>query len=1193
MESQNGLGRELLWGLLACQSQLVSREALADAVQAWLSVDAIPLSQVFRDLLGLDPDRVARIDSLTSAFLRSRDSSPLHSVEMVALGDVLDGLLEHIDDPRARSSLQDAALTVGIPLPLPASLTVGVLPGGLTRLIKAGSAAGQDEPGGAKSLGTGDPESTDVDNPTDHQTTMSSTEREPVANPPPHDPAETMTHADDATQDAWPPRPPGDEQGNGQSRVVGERVATMRYRIIRPHAEGGLGAVFVAHDEELHREVALKEILERHAHISENRLRFLLEAEVTGGLEHPGIVPVHGLGQYDDGRPYYAMRFIRGNSLKAAVASFHAADCSTRDPSERALSIRRLLSHFVDVCDAIAYAHSRGVLHRDLKPANIMLGKFGETLVVDWGLAKPLLRCFPQNDEPPPPMLRTVLDPAGERTLTLSGDEVSQPPASTSPSGDNDTLQERPLIPPSLGKSSETLAGTRVGTPAFMSPEQAAGHVDRLGPASDIYSLGATLYNILTGKPPFTGSDLSKTLLRVTEGDFPPPRQANSSVPRPLEAIVLKAMALKPDERYVSPKALREDIEHWMADEPVSAYPDPLLARLARWARRHKTSVAASAAILLAAVVGLTAGSAMLERERARTDRERALAVKNYGYAYEAAETMLGRVGDVDLADIPQMEPVRLELLETAKLQFHKLLEQRSNDPEVLLLEDRTRARLGDVLEMMGQYEDAEKNYREAIDSLQALERRLPDDDRPLRARARAEHGLGVLLRKLNRFREAESWLREAVRLRQQLVDKSPDDREAGQALSDSRYYLGALLARLASPNAEDRKLYDQAIKDQEDRLNLDPANAQNHIRLARYLNNLAILESRSDPAKAEQALRRVLDLIAGLDPVRAALPGARWQAARASNNLATLLGSKRRNEEAEPILKRARDTLDRLAAEFPQILQYRRELASIFNNLGNIERDTNQNDRAAEAYRQGVTHLESLAQGPTQVPDYRQNIDIALFQLALLKAGSDPAAAEGEIASILADQEKLIAAHPSVPDYRSAVGRNLLQYGRLLYDRGDSTQASPLVEKALARFEEALKEDPGNRAYGKNVTDALTLQILIAAQEKKCDRVSALAERLIQAPTADLRNYLTAAICLTRCLVLTTTSDVLSAEVRQERADAYGRRAVEILRQAVDRGLLNASDPLKDQEFLPLRPRADFIELFKELRDRQGPVAG
>ena len=163
-----------------------------------------------------------------------------------------------------------------------------------------------------------------------------------------------------------------------------------RFRILRPHARGGLGEVFVAQDEELHREVALKEIQERHADHPESRARFLLEAEITGGLEHPGIVPVYGLGQYADGRPFYAMRFIKGDSLKDAIERFHKEDARRRAASERSLELRKLLGRFVDVCDAIAYAHSRGVLHRDLKPGNVMLGKYGETLVVDWGLAKPV-----------------------------------------------------------------------------------------------------------------------------------------------------------------------------------------------------------------------------------------------------------------------------------------------------------------------------------------------------------------------------------------------------------------------------------------------------------------------------------------------------------------------------------------------------------------------------------------------------------------------------------------------------------------------------------------------------------------------------------------------------------------------------------------------------------------------------------
>jgi serine/threonine protein kinase len=240
----------------------------------------------------------------------------------------------------------------------------------------------------------------------------------------------------------------------------------QRFRVVKFHKRGGLGEVFVAYDRELNREVALKEIQRSHANNPESQARFTLEAEITGGLEHPGIVPVYGLGHYGDGRPFYAMRFIRGENLKTAIEDFHRRAAS-RSAGENSLEFRQLLRRFLDVCRAIEYAHSRGVLHRDIKPGNIMLGKYGETLVVDWGLAR-----------------------ASGRDEKHRG-----------------TPDETTLVPRLSGSGSEkTAIGQAMGTPAFMSPEQASGRWDELGPATDVYGLGATLYVLLTGQSPFRGN---------------------------------------------------------------------------------------------------------------------------------------------------------------------------------------------------------------------------------------------------------------------------------------------------------------------------------------------------------------------------------------------------------------------------------------------------------------------------------------------------------------------------------------------------------------------------------------------------------------------------------------------------------------------------------------------------------------
>jgi serine/threonine protein kinase/formylglycine-generating enzyme required for sulfatase activity len=363
-------------------------------------------------------------------------------------------------------------------------------------------------------------------------------------------------------------------------------AARVRYRRLRSHARGGLGEVFVAHDEELQREVALKEMQAQHLSRDDCRARFLLEGEVTGRLEHPGIVPVYGLGLYPDGRPYYAMRFIRGESLLQALQRFHGG--TPKDPGERALELRKLLARFVDVCNTIAYAHSKGVLHRDIKPENIMLGRFGETLVVDWGLAKP---------------------------FEIADFQFSNPEKERHSSSDQQSKIEN------LKSTCETLMGQVSGTPQYMSPEQASGRIDLLGPASDVYSLGATLYVILAGRQPVPPDpDVRKILRMVQCGAITPPRQVNPAVPRALEAVCQKAMELAPEERYGSAHDLAADVERWLADEPVSAWREPLATRLIRWGRRHRTTVIAGAVLCVTAIAALIVSHLLLAQEQERTE---------------------------------------------------------------------------------------------------------------------------------------------------------------------------------------------------------------------------------------------------------------------------------------------------------------------------------------------------------------------------------------------------------------------------------------------------------------------------------------------------------------------------------------------------------------------------------------------
>ena len=366
----------------------------------------------------------------------------------------------------------------------------------------------------------------------------------------------------------------GDHLRRGPAVGASRESATARadYCDLRFHAAGGLGEVFLARNAELNREVALKFMKPARARDPVSRRRFLQEAEVTGRLEHPGVVPIYALGTDSGGAPCYAMRFIHGATLQDAIEGFRAAERSGRDRSERSFALRELLNRFVSVCNTVAYAHSRGILHRDLKPQNVMLGKYDETLVVDWGLAKPF-----ERDE--------ATGGAAEEALT-----------------------------PSSGSGTPTVGV--VGTLAYMSPEQAAERPAAVGAASDIFSLGAILYAILTGEVPYRSRNHDEVLENVRRCEFPAPRQVKPAAPRALEAVCLKAMAARPVDRYATALDLAAEVKRYLADEPVTASPEPIALRARRWMRRYRTLVTSTAAVLILSAVGLAGFTIVLARKK-------------------------------------------------------------------------------------------------------------------------------------------------------------------------------------------------------------------------------------------------------------------------------------------------------------------------------------------------------------------------------------------------------------------------------------------------------------------------------------------------------------------------------------------------------------------------------------------------
>jgi serine/threonine-protein kinase len=914
--------------------------------------------------------------------------------------------------------------------------------------------------------------------------------------------------------------------------------AGHRYRPIRFHARGGLGEVFIAQDAELGREVALKRIKERYQGDSSNRREFLREAEITARLEHPGVVPVHGLVQDEAGEPCYAMRFIQGESLDKPIERFHEADKNPkRDPGERSLSLRELLNRFIAVCNTIAYAHSRGVLHRDLKPQNIMLGKFGETLVVDWGLAK----SFERSDE-----ARST----GEETV-------------------------RPSVTPEEGH--ETRPGDVKGTPAYMSPEQASGRIDEIGPASDIFALGATLYAVLTGVAPYRGE---KALSKASRAQFTPPRQIKPQLPRRLEAICLKAMALMPDDRYPTAKALADELEKWQADEPVTAYRDSRWERAGRWLRRHRVLMTSAAATLVLALVGSTVGLFWLaaaeeterglrqtaqEREQEARD-EKSKAVASQKQAMDALRSTTDEVIERLIGAKPALSHVEKEFLENALTRWQVFATERGESEQARAVRAEGAGRVAHLRHMLVQNGDALSGYQETIDLCERLVSDFPNAPQYQLLLARTHNSLGILLEDLGKRPEAEASYRRALGIQEKLVTDFPTEPQYRYELATSHSNLGALLTGWHQRPEEAHASYRRALTIQEKLVADFPTEHLYRERLATSHNNLgALFGILGKPSEAEASYRRSLSIKEKLVADVPTVPEYRADLADSYYNLGILFAGLGKRSEAEASYRQAMGIQEKLAADFPTVPMYRQGLARSHNNLGALLADEGKRAEAEASYRRSLTI-----------------------------------------------KEKLVADFPTVPQYYIELGGGQVNFGKLLWSRKEIDESLEWYARAITTLETVIRRvevDVIAQQFLRNAYwnralayDDLKRHAEAAADWEKAIELSPESQRprvridraISRAKAGKADAAIKEAVELAEnanALTLYNAAFVfaLAADRRDEPGGSLSKeecamRAVALLQQAVAKGWKNAAHMKKDDDLKALRERPDFKKLVAEL---------
>jgi eukaryotic-like serine/threonine-protein kinase len=799
----------------------------------------------------------------------------------------------------------------------------------------------------------------------------------------------------------------------------------------------------------------------------------------------------------------------------------------------------------------IQAAHEKGILHRDLKPANVLLTKDGVPKITDFGLAR-------------------KIDEAG---LTASG--------------------------------------AILGTPSYMAPEQAGGKTKEICPATDVYGLGAILYECLTGKAPFKAATLVETLQLVLKNEAASAVSLNPRVPRDLAAVVEKCLEKNPKQRYPTSAELARDLGRVLAGEPVHARRATGPERLLKWARRHPTAAAlivVSAAAFLSLLVGGWWSAASLGAAAEREADQRRRAEAHLAKAVEAVERMLTEVGAVELADVPHLGPVRKKLLLDAKAFYDAFLQERADDPAFRFFAGRAFSRLGDIQAMLEESTPAERSYQQARELLEGP----AAEAEQRRELGRVLNNLGVLLKGLvGRTSESERALQEALALRLRVAEESSGNAEDRQAVAASYYNLGTVLARLPGQRKRAQEAYAKASTIQEALAAAQPDQLDFQRDRARTLNNLGILLSTSDSKAAEQELLRAMAVYETVVAKHPGVPGYQRELAKSCNNLANLLRGRGRVQPAEETYERARKLLHRLVLDFQTVPIYRQELAGVYGNLGLLFDETARPDEAFEAYGEALTLRQTLAENLPQVADYQDGLAKAHLDLgSSLERRYRLVEAERHYRQAVALMRS-IASVGARPLYHSDQGLALNHLAHLLRRRaalrdpvlgltlvlqpaadplsctGVCLQARSALTEAQAQLQQAFASQ--SYAWQLDKTDTRVferlrrhwserVEVLLDMGDYKAATVATMEPLATWGAASDV--YVQAARLMVKAIPLAQADVSLTMGQKTQTVERYALSAVELLRQSVDKGFANPGQWRADPEFAPLLQRPDFKRL-------------